>query len=376
MTAHAVRLETAGASVTVVSAVKDVTDWSGRYLGPWWNAAEVEPEGICAGPLLTATVDPDAYDAAAFEVTQAPHTSTTYAREQMLVSGEVSSGVIRGVTSGSALAYRSDPGSGSLEIIGCRTEDVATATARLAREMVRGVLLRDGWSILHASAVVHEGRVILTLGEKGAGKTTTALALANWHRLGLLANDRVFVRANEHGGVDVLPWPSAAAVGLGLLDALAWFDVARHRLERGESLHPTQDDRVTKALRTGRRTPLWEGGKELKAQVWPDQFSQWFGLPLATSGQAAALVFPRVDAEADPAVEDRVRALEDTDFMSGATEDRYPDVFALARVDGGGEPGARGEVAWRLSAMPHHSVVLGHDVSANADFLAKLTGCM
>lgn len=61
--------------------------------------------------------------------------------------------------------------------------------------------------------------------------------------------------------------------------------------------------------------------------------------------------------------------------MSGATEDRYPDVFELARVDGGGTEESRHEVAHRLAELPHHSVVLGHDVAANADFLVKLTDC-
>lgn len=375
MSSHAVRLEAAGAAVTVVSAERAVTAWSGRYAEPWWNAAEMPPESVCAGPLVTASVDRSAYDDLAFAVTQAPHTSTTYARERMLVAGDALAGVVRAVTSGSGLAYRSEPYAGSLAVVGCRVEDVATATARLAREVVRGVLLRDGWSVLHASAVVQDGRVILTLGGKGAGKTTTALALAHRYCLGLLANDRVFVRAAGNGGVDVLPWPAAAAVGLGLLDALGWFDVARERLEAGEELHPTQKRQVTEALLADRRTPLWEGGKELKAQVFPDQFSRWFGLTLATRGQAAALVFPRVEAGAVPAVEDRGRVLGDGDFMSGATEDRYPDVLGLVRVDGGGAPEARRKVARRLAGLPHHDVVLGHDLAANADLLAKATGC-
>ncbi|XVV34919.1 hypothetical protein ACQPXT_13115 [Streptomyces sp. CA-100214] len=41
MSTHAVRLESAGASVTVVSANRVVTDWSARYFGPWWEATEV-----------------------------------------------------------------------------------------------------------------------------------------------------------------------------------------------------------------------------------------------------------------------------------------------------------------------------------------------
>jgi len=60
--------------------------------------------------------------------------------------------------------------------------------------------------------------------------------------------------------------------------------------------------------------------------------------------------------------------------MSGKTEDRYPDVFELARVDGGGTTKSRQKVAQRLAALPQHSVVLGHDMAANADFLAKIAG--
>lgn len=58
--------------------------------------------------------------------------------------------------------------------------------------------------------------------------------------------------------------------------------------------------------------------------------------------------------------------------MSGKTEDRYPDVFELTRVDGGGTTDARQSVGRRLAELPHHTVVLGHDMAANADFLMKL----
>ncbi|MGW5212914.1 hypothetical protein ACWEQO_17330 [Streptomyces sp. NPDC004051] len=375
MTAHAVRLESVGASVTVVSPERAVTDWSARYFGPWWKAAEVPAEGVCAGSLVTTTVDDSQYDSAAFAVTQAPHTSTVYARAQLLVARDVSAGVIRAVGPEQGLAYRSEPGTGRLDVIGRDAEGVATATARLAREMMRGQLLRDGWAVLHASAVVAEGgRTVLTFGSKGAGKTTTALALASGRGLGLLANDRVFVRPNDRGGVDVLPWPAAAAVGLGLLEALGWFEIARGRLEGGDALHPTQDERVTQALLAGDRTPLWENGKELKTQVCPGQFTSWFGVPLATEGEAAALLFPRVEAGAAPAEEETGRTLGAADFMSGATEDRYPDVLGLVGVDGGGTEAARREVARRLAALPHHGVVLGHDLGANADLLAKTLG--
>ncbi|MEU9334936.1 hypothetical protein AB0D49_17470 [Streptomyces sp. NPDC048290] len=375
MTTHAVRLAVADATTTVMSLDQAVTDWTARYFGPWWNAVEVPPESVGTGLAVVAGVHPSRYKELALGAVQAPHRSVEYAKAQHLVTHDPSSNVIRAFCPEHQLCYRSEPDRGQLHIVGCDTGPVATATARLAREMVRGALLRDGWAVLHASAVVgRDGGTILAFGQKGAGKTTTALALAACGGLRLLANDRVFVRPRPDGeaGIDVLPWPSAAAVGLGLLDALNWFDLAQKRLRDGERLHPTQHEKVTSALLAGDRTPLWDNGRELKAQVFPDQFDRWFGLPLATSGEAAALVFPRVEAGAAPAEETTVRALTGHDFMSGTTEDRYPDVFELALVDGGGIEQTRQEVARRLGRLPHHSVVLGHDVSANADFLTKL----
>ncbi|MGJ5831994.1 hypothetical protein [Streptomyces ossamyceticus] len=172
---------------------------------------------------------------------------------------------------------------------------------------------------------------------QGAGKTTAALLLAfRGHQL--LANDRVFVRP---AGDDlcVLPWPSAAAIGLGLLDALGLYDVVRERLEAGEQLHPTQPPDVTAALFAGRRKPLWEGDgrRERKVQVFLDQFPGWFGIDLSTGGHVAGLLFPRIDPDGIPAVVEGGRTLGEGDLMSGATEDRYPDVFGLAHgIDGGG----------------------------------------
>ncbi|MER7051605.1 MULTISPECIES: hypothetical protein [unclassified Streptomyces] len=69
MTNHAVRLESAGAAVTVVSAEQAVTDWSARYFGTWWKAAEADPASVSAGALVTARVDTREYDDIASAVT-------------------------------------------------------------------------------------------------------------------------------------------------------------------------------------------------------------------------------------------------------------------------------------------------------------------
>jgi hypothetical protein len=371
-TLTATRLHAADVNITMVSNTQAVTDYARRYFGSWWNAFEVPAATVCAGPVVFADVDEDQYATLQALVETCPHEETAYAKAASLVARDAE-GTITAVSPTQQLAYRHEPSTGRLSVIGAESEPVALAAARIARDAMRGPLLRDGWTLLHASAVTDNCRTVLTFGEKGAGKTTTALALANmgWH---LLANDRLFVRPDDKGQLQVLPWPSAAAIGLGLLDALGWHDVARTRLEAGEALHPTQHPDVTNAVLAGRREPLWEpGGKrERKVQVYPDQFADWFGLKLATSGLAQAVLFPQIRRGAAPAVEGCRRTLGDADFMHGATEDRYPDILGLAPAGGSGSSDARQSVAHHLDKLPHHTVVLGHDLAANAAFLHQL----
>ncbi len=369
----ATRIDAAEASATVVSHNPAVTAWALRYFGPWWNAVDVPAPGgqDTAGPVVVAEVDPSRYTDLAARVTGSPHEEAVYARSPILV-GYGDDGLVHALSSTEGLAYRMEPGSDRILIVGTNEEPVNTAAARMAREAVRAVLHREGWTLLHASAVVRDGRAVLTFGSKGAGKTTTALLLARHSGWELLANVRIFVRASP-SGVQILPWPAAAAIGLGLLEALGLYDLARDRVRAGEQLHPTQDERVTAALRAGHRTPLRDpDGRELKAQVFPDQLHSWFGLPLATGGNAAALLFPSVVPGAPAARAEQCRSLADADFFSFKTEDRYPDIFDLARTDPAARDQARATARERLGQLPYYAVTLGHDITANIEVLGKI----
>lgn len=368
-TTTAVRVQAADAAVRITGPGA-VTAWGRRYFTPWWEVTDAVPEGEDQAPVVAAVVDPGRYADLADRVTSLPHREVTYARAPMLLAPDLD-GAIGAVSAGDQIAYRSAPDNGLLEIVGCDTVAVATATARLAREVIRGQLVRSDWSVLHASAIARGGRAVLALGGKGAGKTTTALTAARTGKWSLLANDRVFVRADHRGGVRVLAWPAAAAVGLGLLTSLGWLDTARDRLRGGEPLHPTQDPRVTEALRAGAREPLWDGQRELKAQFFPDQFADWFGLDLAQgAAEAAALLFPAVSPTAAAAqAASQTRALEEADFMRGTTEDRYPDVLALVRAPVGGTAASRTRICEAMRSLPHHALTLSHDPNANAAFL-------
>lgn len=348
------------ATTTVTSHSPLVTDWAARYLAPWWTTAPARADSRADGTAhyrVRAEVDHVRLKKIEQQVRSAPASEARYAGGTMLHHRD-SSRTILAVQPGPGLAYRHDPASGELLVVGAEEQQVAVAAARLAREVVRGQLLYDGWGILHASAVVRDGRAVLALGDKGAGKSTTALLLG---RAGyqLLANDRVFIRLEPDGALRLLPWPAAAAIGLGLLSALGAYDAVRDRVLAGQALHPTQHPRVTEALRAGNTQPLWRGSKELKTQFFPDQLS-WLGLTLTSSARAAGLLFPTIDPDGDPAKRPTERALRGTDFFTGASDDRYPDVFGLASPRQSGDP-----VPARLSRAPSRSVTLSHDVPSS-----------
>jgi hypothetical protein len=160
--------------------------------------------GIADGAgLVLADVDPARADDIRTLLIDYGHEETTYANARTLIARH--DNITYAVQPDERLAYQADRR--HLVIVGEHPEPVAAA--RLAREPVRAQLLADGWTVLHASAAVNDARAVLTLGDKGAGKTTTALLLARagWE---LLANDRVFARAEPDGRVRVLPWPSAS----------------------------------------------------------------------------------------------------------------------------------------------------------------------
>ncbi|MFI1829088.1 hypothetical protein ACH41E_21940 [Streptomyces sp. NPDC020412] len=371
---YTTRITAAGYSVTVTSRLSAVTGWSTRYFGPWWNATAADGGAREGQPAVFADVAPAELAQLTEVVLDQPHEKIPYAGSTLAHRREVD-GTVTAAQPGQGLAFRYEPATGRLRVVGDGDTPVATAAARLARELLRGKLLADGWQILHASAAVRDGDTVLTLGGKGAGKTTTGLLLARagWS---LLANDRVFIRPDDgDGSLRVLPWPAAAAIGLGLLDALGLYDGVRNRTLAGQSLHPTQHQRVTDALAEGSRTPLFnDKGKELKPQFFPDQLTTWLGMPLATEGRAARVLFPRISADTAPTVLDDGREPAASDFFTEGTEDRYPDVFGLLPIQTDGGRAQRDDLAHRLSRLPGHGIALGHDTTANTAFLAGLTG--
>ncbi|MGW2841914.1 hypothetical protein ACWCWD_29515 [Streptomyces sp. NPDC001493] len=89
-------------------------------------------------------------------------------------------------------------------------------------------------------------------------------------------------------------------------------------------------------------------------------------MDLAAESHAAAILFPSIQAGAAPAPADTTRGVQDGDFFSAATEDRYPDIFGLLPLTG-----PTPELMRALAALPHQALVLGHDTTTATALLAE-----
>ena len=128
------------------------------------------------------------------------------------------------------------------------------------------------------------------------------------------------------------------------------------------------------ALLAGRRTPLREpGGRERKAQFWPDQLADWLGLPLARQAEAGLLLYPRITAGATPGPRPNDHTVGEADWMDGPSEDRYPDFLGLHAATAAARRQSRAAAVDVLTGLPAAANALGHDSAANADALAKAT---
>ncbi|MFF7098050.1 hypothetical protein ACFY9A_37550 [Streptomyces rubradiris] len=370
-------------TITIRSTTPTVTDWATTYFGPSWKTSPAPHTSIGHGPLVTAL---DGDHRAPATIAHTHH--AVFAREPIGYTRHPDHTITAHTLTSPVLAFHYTPDNQHLQISSQegpgpqataarpgRPTPLATATTRFARELMRARLIKDGWVLLHASAaVLPGGHAVLALGDSGAGKTTTALTLAA-AGAALLANDCCFARPNPTGSLDLLPWPAAATVGLGLLHALHLTDSARGHLQAGEPPHPTQDQRVTDALTTGRTSAVRSAsGREMKAHIWPEQLTRWFGLPLATTGVTAGILLPHiVTTTSAPARMNDDRSTHITgDVFVTSSKERYPDLFGLTDGHHTGTPRARDEVLRNLNRLPRRAVDLTHDQAANTRLLTTL----
>lgn len=363
---HTLRVSAGPATVLVFSDTPAITDWISQYFGGWWTVQTISSAAGTSDPVLHCQVDPDHFAANQHSLSTRAHRVIEFARNPLYVTDNADHTVVA-VNPTEQVLYHTDTSRTRLTITAAGPLGLCLAAARITRELIRTQLEADGWAIMHASAAVSDNNATLALGPKGAGKTTTALLLTTQGQQ-LLANDRVFLHPTT---LAVLPWPAAAALGLGLLHAHGFLDGVRARLTAGQHLHPTVDPAVTTAILNGHITPLRDHrGRELKTQLFPHQLTDWLGLQLARSANVTALIFPRLDPDGEPRLDPTPRTLTTDDFFDPNHDDRYPDFLQLTRIAPEHRNGIWAHTRDALATVPHHSVVLTHDATRSRQLLA------
>lgn len=90
------------------------------------------------------------------------------------------------------------------------SDEVKYEPARMIREIMSRYMERQGFFLLHASAVEKDGQAVLFCGNKGVGKTTIMLGLLA-RGYNLIGNDKVYVGI-ENRQVKLYSWPGPIGI--------------------------------------------------------------------------------------------------------------------------------------------------------------------
>jgi hypothetical protein len=104
---------------------------------------------------------------------------------------------------------------------------------RVVRDAATRYAKADGSLIMHSAAFVYEGAAYLVIGDSGAGKSTTAIALARLlDNAAWMGNDRMHLDLSD-GRYRVTACPLPLAVNKGSLDVMGIHDIADWKLHAG-----------------------------------------------------------------------------------------------------------------------------------------------
>lgn len=327
---HRLTVDAAGFRAVLATPHSEVVAWVDDYLADSWLASP----GTTGEIEVCARIEDREYERLLRWTERAGDPTTTFLRRP----GHAATGAgTRYVSCREHRAIYARTDSGVLGVLCPDARSARFAALRVLREALTAKLEEAGWVQFHGAAVERDGRTVLVLGDKGAGKTACALGLVASGRCRLLANDRVMIR-DEPLGTALLPWPTPINVGLGLLSAMSWLpEIQRRYRSGGVEQPPNQPAEVTSALRSGRSDPMYDDlGRELKCEIMPDQLRDWFRVGAARRGTLELVLFPQVDLSLDRAAapEPTTNRVSRRDLMPAPGEpDNFPDFLGLRPVE-------------------------------------------
>lgn len=123
------------------------------------------------------------------------------------------------VDDASAVAYVVDRASRQVTFFGAEENPGSTIHLHdFTRYLALLIAQSKGWVLLHASAVTIEGSVVIVMGHKGAGKTTTMLSLVERQGAHYFSGDKVLAKV-VGSDLCLKAWPDIPYIGLGSLVA-------------------------------------------------------------------------------------------------------------------------------------------------------------
>ncbi|HEU5319603.1 MAG TPA: hypothetical protein VFX28_02285, partial [Methylomirabilota bacterium] len=201
----------------------------------------------------------------------------------------------------SGAVVRADAAARAVDVWGASGAALRVPVLRLVEDLTLDEVQRAGAVVLHASAVVVDGRAVLAVGNKRAGKTTTLCRLLAAFDADKMANDNVclFRRA---GAVVARGWPSFFKVAAAT--------VASH-LELAGDFPPAERARL------GSDAALWSVYE--KVVLYPAQGAARFGARLRPEAPLGCIVLPRFSEQRAPALAD-VPAAEAVEELQGCLQ--------------------------------------------------------
>jgi len=112
------------------------------------------------------------------------------------------------------VGYRADRDTRRAKICSTDARNLAITVRKAIREVLLDYCEAHRYTMLHASAVADDDRVVIVVGDKGSGKTTLALGAALTGGYQYLSNDHLILYRNPNGlVVTSLPTPIPVKIG-------------------------------------------------------------------------------------------------------------------------------------------------------------------
>ena len=224
------------------------------------------------------------------------------------------------------------------------------ALLRLVREYATHHLAAEGAIQFHAAALGHDGRGMLIVGPKRAGKTSLLI-----HGLGepgstFITNDRAVVSRDARDGWRLGGMPTVISIRPGTVELLpkSGFSDARRwsaRMTLSEALAATVDGPPASASR-----PL---------SISPRQLCHALGVGRVDSAPLRAIVFPRVDAGREGLHVERLSADEAGERLQSHRLNPAGTVFRSDLAGAGATTAAAEVLAGLQQSIPAFECVLG-----------------